>query len=273
MIAQLARLLADYLGTFVSLARTEAGNDIKSLLSVVTRWAMAAGAALLAVLWLNIALLLWLLQSPWRIGGALAVAVILLAAAWFLMRSRTFSGGFLPQTKELVRAEIHAIGLDSNDLSKDLAQAKAIANPDATSPVTRQADAVASAPQPHATAPAPTAPAPAMTPEAARTRVRALRNRIGQVLAPPDQPGALPRPDAPGVTPEAARAGFVPRSNTMRLLMNYWGGPPNKGKAGTIISSLLGYVALRNRKLRQLASTVVMARSFARILGKRLRRA
>lgn len=269
MIAQLARLLADYLGTFVSLARTEAGNDIKSLLSVVTRWAMAAGAALLAVLWLNIALLLWLLQSPWRIGGALAVAVILLAAAWFLMRSRTFSGGFLPQTKELVRAEIHAIGLDSNDLSKDLAQAKAIANPDATSPVTRQAAAVASAPQPPATAPAPAA----MTPEAARTRVRALRNRIGQVLAPPDQPGALPRLDAPGVTPEAARAGFVPRSNTMRLLMNYWGGPPNKGKAGTIISSLLGYVALRNRKLRQFASTVVMARSFARILGKRLRRA
>lgn len=265
MIAQLARLLADYLGTFVSLARTEASNDIKSLLSVVTRWAMAAGAALLGVVWLNIALLLWLLQSPWRVGGALAVAVILLAAAWFLMRSRTFSGGLLPQTRELVRAEVHAIGLDSNDLSKDLAQAKAIANPDATSPVTRPAAPAAPAPQ--------RTPAPAMTPEDARTRVRALRNRIGQVLAPPDQPGALPRPEAPGMTPEVAHAGFVPRSNTMRLLMNYWGGPPNKGKAGTVVSSLLGYVALRNRKLRQLASTIVMARSFARILGKRLRRA
>ena len=265
MIAQLARLLADYLGTFVSLARTEASNDIKSLLSVITRWAMAAGAALLGVLWLNIALLLWLIQSPWRVGGALAVAVILLAAAWFLLRSRTFSGGMLPQTKALVRAEIHAIGLDSNDLSRDLAQAKAIANPDATSPATQPA--AAPAPAPHR------APAPPMTPEAARTRVHALRNRIGQVLAPPDQAGALPRVDAPGVTPGVARASFVPRSNTMRLLMNYWGGPPNKGTAGTIFSSLLGYVELRNRKLSKLASTVVKVRTFARTLGKRLRRA
>ena len=265
MIGQLARLVADYLGTFLALARTEAAHDLEHVTSTVKRWAFAAVAAVLGLLWLNIALLLWLLQSPWRIGGALAVAVVLLLVAWGLTRSSLLGArGALPHTRELMRAEMHAIGVDMHQQPGSGASAT---------------DTAAAAIQ----------PAQPMTPAIARARVRLTRNQIGQLIAPaepPPPPPGTPRARAESaerarieagsrprvIRPAPNEPGFVPKSRTMRLLMEYWGGQPDSGVVGTVLSSLVGFVALRNRKLRRAAMMVGMARNFMRVLSRRLRR-
>ena len=258
MISQLARLVAEYLGTFASLARSEAGHDLAQAVSALKRYAFAALAAVLGLLWLNIALLLWLLQSPWYIGGALLIGVGLMVAAWALTRTRLVAaGGPLPHTRELVRAEIHALGIEGQ-------------HPAAHALAGGEAPADASAAPAPAPAPAPSEQ-PDMTPALARARVRLTRNRIGQLLTPPEPPPSRQAALPPGQPPAVARAGFVPKSRTMRLLMEYWGGRPDKGVAGTVVSSLLGYVALRSRKLRRAVVLLGMARNVRRMVGKRLR--
>lgn len=241
MITHLVRLLAEYVATLALLARTEAGQDFERLSALIKRRMISAGVALLGLLWVNVALVLWLLQTDWPVIGAFAIAAAALGAAWFLGRSPGGGAdGVLAQTREVVRAEMHAMGIGTGDAHA----------PDG-SPLA--------------------APVETLSPAGARARLRAIRVEVGLLLAPPE------RADLPGMPGSAgepgAAGGFSPRSRTMRLLMNVWGGPPETGAVGTVLGSLVGFLALRSRRLRRLAAFVGIARNLTRMVGRRLRRA
>jgi hypothetical protein len=86
MINRIAALGADYVGTLGALARTEATEDAARLGAAarVTLFAMLVSA--LGVLWLNVAVLLWLMTTPWAISGAFAIAAVALLVGVVMAR-------------------------------------------------------------------------------------------------------------------------------------------------------------------------------------------
>jgi hypothetical protein len=80
MIERIAALGADYLGTLGALARTDATADAAMLRAAARATLFAVLVSALGVLWLNVAVLLWLMTTPWAISGAFAIAAVILLA-------------------------------------------------------------------------------------------------------------------------------------------------------------------------------------------------
>lgn len=80
MIERIAALGADYVGTLGALARTEATEDAARLAAAARATLFAALVSALGVLWLNVAVLLWLMTTPWAIPGTFAIAAVGLVA-------------------------------------------------------------------------------------------------------------------------------------------------------------------------------------------------
>lgn len=80
MIERIVALGADYLGTLGALVRTEALEDAARLRTAAWATLLAALVTALGVLWLNVAVLLWLMTTPWTVGGAFAIAAFALLA-------------------------------------------------------------------------------------------------------------------------------------------------------------------------------------------------
>jgi hypothetical protein len=74
MIERIVALGGAYLGTRGALARTEALEDSARLRTAAWATLLAALVTALGVLWLNVAVPLWLMTTPWAIGGAFAFA-------------------------------------------------------------------------------------------------------------------------------------------------------------------------------------------------------
>ncbi|MCX7229240.1 MAG: hypothetical protein NTW15_09535 [Burkholderiales bacterium] len=80
MIERIAALGADYVGTLGALALTEATEDAAKLRAAARAALFAMLVSALGALWLNIAVLLWLMTTPWAIPGAFAIATVALFA-------------------------------------------------------------------------------------------------------------------------------------------------------------------------------------------------
>lgn len=256
MITPLARLLSEYLATIAVLARDEAKADLARMASLAKRRALAAGAALLGLVWLNAALLLWILQSEWRVLLALLVGVLAMVVAWVLARPGA-SGAkpMLSETRALVQEEMQTLGFGASEPASGPASGEA--------PAPGRADAARGG----FAAP----PAPRLEPATARVHLHDIRVEMGRVLAPTERAGEAA--GAPAAGSEPPPVGFMPKSRTMQLLMAVWGGRPRGSAFGTVTSSLLGFVALRNRKIRRLATMIGLARNATRLVGRRLKRA
>lgn len=253
MITPIARLLSEYLATIAVLARDEAKDDLARMASLAKRRVLAAGAALLGLVWLNIALLLWIMQSEWRVLLALLVGVVAVVAAWIMARpGASAAKPMLSDTRALVHEEMQALGLGADGDAPSTAASAS--GPDSS------AAGASSAPV-----------RPRLEPETARAHLHDIRVEMGRLLAPTERAGeATGLAGEPGAAPPV---GFMPKSRTMQLLMAVWGGRPRGSAFGTVMSSLLGFVALRNRKLRRLATMIGMARNATRLVGRRLKRA
>lgn len=119
MIERIVSLGADYVSTVGSLARTEARQDLARIGTALR--ARLIGALVLAVgaVWLNVAVLLWLLSTPYALHGAIAIAVVGLAAGG-LMSSRAGRGmprlTVLDSTRRVLADEFSRRGPDGMPL-------------------------------------------------------------------------------------------------------------------------------------------------------------
>jgi hypothetical protein len=76
MIERIVTLGADYASTLGALARTEAVEDFARLKRALRARIAAALVLALGVAWLNVAVLLWLLTTPYALAGAGAIAAL-----------------------------------------------------------------------------------------------------------------------------------------------------------------------------------------------------
>ena len=91
MMERIVSLGADYVSTVGALARTEARQDLSRIGTALRARAIGALVLAVGIVWLNVAVLLWLLSTPYALGGAIVIAVVALAAGG-LMSSRAGRG-------------------------------------------------------------------------------------------------------------------------------------------------------------------------------------
>jgi hypothetical protein len=84
MIERIAALGADYVGTLGAFALTEAAEDAARLRAAARATLFAVGVGALGAIWLNVAVLLWLMTTPWAIPGAFAIATVALFAGFVM---------------------------------------------------------------------------------------------------------------------------------------------------------------------------------------------
>lgn len=109
MIERIAALGADYLGTLAALARTEATEDAARLRAAARATLLAVLVSALGVLWLNVAVLLWLAMTPWAVSGAFAIAAVALCAGIIMAsgaRRDLFALHPMAATRRVLAAEI-----------------------------------------------------------------------------------------------------------------------------------------------------------------------
>ncbi|RPH45459.1 MAG: hypothetical protein EHM87_06355 [Burkholderiales bacterium] len=109
MIERIVGLGSEYVGTLAALARTEAAEDAARLRTAATATLLAVLVCALGLAWLNIAVLLWLLTTPWAIPGAFAIAAVAgVAGIVMLAGARRALGTLHPMqaTRRVLAAEI-----------------------------------------------------------------------------------------------------------------------------------------------------------------------
>jgi dihydroxyacetone kinase DhaKLM complex PTS-EIIA-like component DhaM len=236
MMERLVALGADYVTTIGGLARAELGHDAARIRAALR--ASAASAAVLAVgaVWLNVALLLWLLTTPHPIAGAAAIGAVALVAGLFMAgraRRDVDSLRVLESTRTVLAEEFGGRGRPAD--GEDAGRAP-VAHPTATQPF------VASRPM----------PVPIPTPAEARARLRAIREELRETVALHRGPHGEP------VDEPVQR--FEPRSRTMRAAMWLWRAIP-RVPSGTAIGSALGLVAVGSPRLRRLLALLALLRN------------
>ncbi len=238
MIKRVMTLLGSYLLTLSALAKTEATAEMQQLQAMAVRKIAGAVLALLGFVWLNVALLLFLMTTSWPIVGALGIGVIGAVIGVVLLKSGHAPEGVLVHTRDVVRGELAAMGVGVSH------------EPGAPPP-----DPLLVAPPEH------------LSPEGAAARLRMIRIEIGQQISPPDSP-YLPE----GVPPLASRPDFVPKSATMRTVLGLWRtGQSQTGRK--VLGGVLSLVALRNPTVRRGMAVAGFVKGVGRVLGTRLRRA
>ena len=128
MMERIAALGVDYLATVMALARSEAGHDLDRVRSALKARMLAFAAIALGALWLNVALLLWLLTTPYAPVAALAIGVAALAVGLSMAagaRRRLAAVSPLAGTRRVLAAEFGAGAADGP--SAPLAPAEAAA--------------------------------------------------------------------------------------------------------------------------------------------------
>lgn len=158
MANHLIRLIADYVATLALLARGEARRDMQHLMAALKRRAIGGALLFLGVLWINGALLILLLDSPYREIGPFIVGFVVLLAGYLALRSAPAPiDESLRATRDVFAAELNALGVGSQD-------------------------------DPH--------PRPEPTPAQAQVRLQAIRTELGMLLAPPEVPADTPKVQA-----------------------------------------------------------------------------
>jgi hypothetical protein len=109
MIERIAALGADYVGTLGAFALAEAVKDAARLRAAARATLFAVLVSAIGALWLNVAVLLWLMTTPWAIPGAFAIAAVALFAGIVLAsRARRALSALHPMaaTRLVLAAEI-----------------------------------------------------------------------------------------------------------------------------------------------------------------------
>lgn len=240
---RLFTLAATYLATLSTLARTELADDLAATKAALVRRGIAAGLLLLGFVWLNIALLVWLLQTEWRLLGPLAIGGIgvLLGLVLLFGSKAKMPGGYLARTKAVVSDEIAAMGFAS-DRSEEQKQRERDADPDQPPPVPER-----------------------LSPEGAHARMRDLRIQLGQILSPTRAANYVEG----GAPPPAV--GFQPQSRTMQWMVDMYQTGAAK-KLPAIAGSVVSLLVSRNPKLRRTVAMLALLRGAARLAGQRMRR-
>ncbi len=266
MIKRVLTLLGAYFLTISSMAKAEASADMRAIEAMVARKIVGAVVALLGLVWLNVALVLFLLTTPWPLEASLAIGVLAALVGIVLLRSGGKSRTApLSRTREVLRDEFAAMGIvgptpAASPGTPDLQDLQSSAGLPHAAPAGTTA-AAATAPDPLL------APLPDLSPEGASARLREIRIEIGNEISPRQSP-YLPR----GVPPLPSRPDFVPRSKTMRTILSLY----RTGQSGTgrkLAGGVLSLLALRSPGLRRAMAGAAMVRTISRGVGSRLKRA
>ena len=108
MMERIAALGADYVATIGALARTEAAEDAARIAAALKARAAALAVLALGAVWLNVAVLLWLMTTPYAIAGAFAIAAVALVAGFTMSAgARRAAAGLRPMqaTRRVLAAE------------------------------------------------------------------------------------------------------------------------------------------------------------------------
>jgi hypothetical protein len=122
MIERIAALGADYVGTLGAFALTEAAEDAARLRAAARATLFGMLVSALGALWLNIAVLLWLMTTPWAIPGSFAIAAVaLFAGIAMASRARHALSALRPMaaTRHMLAAEIGGRGPSASHSSPE----------------------------------------------------------------------------------------------------------------------------------------------------------
>lgn len=108
MMDRIAALGAEYLATVGALARGEAAEDAVRIAAALRARVLGLAVLALGALWLNVAVLLWLLTTPYAVAGAFAIAAGALVAGLVMSAgARRAIAGLRPMqaTRRVLAAE------------------------------------------------------------------------------------------------------------------------------------------------------------------------